>query len=165
MEARKEDLEKLLGVLTHMRLRPGMYFSSDMPGVYTYLNGFKTACHLLGVDISINESVIWSERGWKTGPLHPIKQMQEKGMSEAKITEELLTSLILTLVRSYSLSTQPVLEIHDWVRNHINEKDSDASNAKTSPITQEDELSQSVIDLKRMHRLEEDLGISNESCS
>jgi hypothetical protein len=168
MEARKKDLEKILGVLTHMRLRPGMYFSSDMPGVYAYLNGFKTACHLLGVDISKNESVIWSERGWEAGALHPIKQMQEKGMSEAEITEELLTSLILALVRSYSISTQPVLDVHNRLQDYIEEQENQIKSGEDKEFKLPPAIVQSDIErwkkaLPVMERLEKDLGISGEA--
>ena len=82
----------LLEGLEHIRKRPLMYFSNDVPAVVNFLEGFKTACLMLnaGFDYKTIYEQVAQERGWKNSPQGIWRQMQERGMNDAEVIAELL---------------------------------------------------------------------------
>jgi hypothetical protein len=133
-EIDKEQLDSLVSVLAHMRLRPGMYFSNTVPAIQNYLHGFQTACTLLGFDIWKDEQEIWAERGWKISALHPINQMRDKGMSDDEIAAEVFAMLILHLRRKYNISDESVLKVHKHIRDLTEKSHLDAGNSDENNI-------------------------------
>lgn len=88
-----ENQNALFAGWEHIRKRPLMYFSNDVPAVINFLEGFKTACLMLNPAFdykAIYEQVI-QEHGWKDSPQGIWHQMQERGMNDAEVIAELLT--------------------------------------------------------------------------
>lgn len=151
VEVDKEQLEKVVAALTHIRLRPGMYFANQ--GVADFVRGFETACNLMGFNIFDNQQQIWRERGWAVSNQHPIYEMRAKQMDEDDIVEEIFAMLILNIQRTYGISAKPVLEIHDHIRQLIT----------TRPSTIDERIHQQrQRTLKAMDALEKDMGVFDQ---
>jgi hypothetical protein len=88
----KEQQTKILKGLAHVRKRPGMYFSSGVPAVVNFIEGFRVACQLLGeiedYDTIYNQIVV--ERGWEWSSQAIWIQMNERGLDDSAIIAELL---------------------------------------------------------------------------
>jgi hypothetical protein len=112
----REKIEELMGALAHIRLRPGMYFSSEVPALQNFMYGFSIACAILGVDTGKEEAQLWSEHGWKLSNHHPVTILKEQGLSDDEISAEIFSVLILALQRKYGVSSEPVLEVHRVIR-------------------------------------------------
>ncbi len=84
--------KQLLDGLAHIRKRPLMYFSNQVPAVVNFIEGFKTACLLL--EPASNYHAIYQqviqERGWKLSAQAIWDQMQERGMDDQAVIAELL---------------------------------------------------------------------------
>jgi hypothetical protein len=88
----KEQHENIVRVLEHIRKRPGMYFSSEVPTVVTFLDGFKTACVILDPELDFDalfKHVILN-RGWEHGAQAVWSQMRERGFSEEAVVDEMI---------------------------------------------------------------------------
>lgn len=83
----------LLEGLAHIRKRPLMYFSDQVPAVVNFLEGFKTACLMMNplFDYDSVYRVVLHERNWEYSAVPIWQQMQERGMDDAEIIAELLT--------------------------------------------------------------------------
>ncbi|MBZ0286158.1 MAG: hypothetical protein K8I30_00985 [Anaerolineae bacterium] len=145
----KEQLEHMLGMLAHIRLRPGMYMgSTDAVALRAFVSGFFVAANSLGTHISRVDYAIWKERGWETDrPVDAIHQMQDKGWTEDEIILETFTMMILGNKRLYNLTGTKVIETHNLIRQNISN-----SGREISP-----ELAQ------QMENLEKELGISRDN--
>jgi len=88
----KEQQENIVRVLEHMRKRPGMYFSSEVPTVATFLDGFKTACILLNPDLNFDNlfKEVILDRGWENSAQAVWRQMQERGFKDEAIIDEMI---------------------------------------------------------------------------
>ena len=117
-ERRIAQAEEIAAALAHVRLFPGMYFStSDLSHVQVFATGFILACRMSELDITEHENEIWAERGWKAyDSRERISKMKEARMLEKQIIAEWLGVLILSLQRTYNISAEQVLEIHKGVR-------------------------------------------------
>ncbi len=107
MDSKKR--ENILKVLEHMRKHPLMYFSSEVPAVATFLEGFKMALLLANPTDnfgSVFQDVILG-RGWKVSAQAVWHQMQERGYDDEAIIEEML--LIYSAVWE-KLLHQPVVQ-------------------------------------------------------
>ncbi len=167
-EIPKEQLENLVSVLSHIRLRPGMYFSNFAPAIHNYLHGFQAACTLLGFDIWNGQQEIWAERGWKISALHPISQMQEKGMTDDEIAAEVFGMMLLHLRSKYNISDEAVLKIHRDIREKTEKSRLDLDNPKKDdyyekhPRSAEQIRKQLEHTLAALDSLEHDMGISSK---
>jgi hypothetical protein len=82
----------LMERLDHIRKRPLMYFSDQVPAVVNFLEGFTTAWVMLypvSDFYSIREQVI-REHGWEQSATPIWQQMKERGMDDAAIIDEML---------------------------------------------------------------------------
>jgi len=118
MDLTKEQIEALLTSLAHMRMRPQMYFSNDMPAIQNWLYGFEAACRLFDIRIWDERGKIWSERGWDNGAMHPIQKMTEKGLTEDEVIIEVFTVLILAVQRKYGVGEEVIAKFHREMRNN-----------------------------------------------
>jgi len=151
----KERLEVLIGALAHVRLRPGMYFSDDVPAVMTFVHGFEFACHMFGVELEPEYSEIWKGRGWKRSNLNPIHEMQRAGIPLPDIASEAFAVLILTIQRKYGISADPILKLHQDMRER-SQSWMDSNKAKDDHHRERIER-----DLQAMEQLEQEMGISS----
>ncbi len=87
-----EKKNSLLAGWEHIRRRPLMYFSNDVPAVVNFLAGLRTACLLLNpaFDYETIYNQIIQERGWKNASQGIWRQMQERGMNDSEMIAELL---------------------------------------------------------------------------
>ncbi len=88
----RRQRENVLKVLDHVRKRPQMYISSEVPAVANFLEGFKLAYVLLNRAAefeAIYVQVIQS-RGWVQSSQAVWRQMQERGFDDEAIIAELL---------------------------------------------------------------------------
>jgi hypothetical protein len=129
MKADKEQLAKIVYTLAHILLRPGMYVSEESSALSNFLNGFSIACQALGFNIEKGRENTWTERGWQVGVRHPISQMQEKSMSNDDIIAEAVGMMILTILRTYEVSTDQVLKVHKGIRESTERLDVDLVNS------------------------------------
>jgi hypothetical protein len=147
MEITKTDWEGTVEALAHARLRPQMWFASDMLAIMNFRLGLIFGLGTFGIDIQNEEMRVAAERGWKVNAHHPIRDMQEKGMSEAEINVEMITMLILAIQRLFHISDEPILKTHAKMRDSILHTQNDMQNTKS------DELSvynnPAVVDLTR----------------
>lgn len=96
----KHQKEKLLQILEHVRQRPGMYLGSTglTPPVVLFAEGFNLAAFASNVDLipvyNKTYQEVLANRGW-TDPDTMTKPawrlMQERGMDEEAITDEMLS--------------------------------------------------------------------------
>ncbi len=108
MKPQKEQIAHLLEQLEHIRKRPGMYMTDDFPPIVNFLFGFNAACRVFGTSIDYDlesrdgiDAGVLQERGWKASSRHSSVEMQERGMDDNAITEELLTIAIEVVKRRY----------------------------------------------------------------
>lgn len=82
----------ILEALEHIRKRPLMYFSNDVPAVVNFLEGFTTACLLLKPvsDYNASYQTVIEARGWEYSAMPVWRQMKEQGMADATVVDELL---------------------------------------------------------------------------
>lgn len=89
---KQEHIAKIIDVLENIRARPGMYISSIEPNsLMDYLHGLYAGCYLCGggYDQAYHQSAY--ARGWHGyGVRHPFRVMQEKGLDNAAIINEML---------------------------------------------------------------------------
>lgn len=150
MEITKADWEGTVEALAHVRLRPRMWFANDEPAIMNFRLGLIFGLGKAGMDIQDEEMKIAAERGWEIRAAHPMREMQEKGMSEAEINAEVITILILAIQRLYKISDKPILKTHNSQRER-NEKA-----LKENRI----DKSQYESDLAIMGQLEKELGVT-----
>jgi hypothetical protein len=168
MEISQEQIESLAAILAYMRLRPGMYISNDAPAIQNYLYGFQAAFSILGCDVWKGEAQIWVERGWEVTAMHPIRQMQEKGMSDHEVTVEVLTMLLLTLLHKYEIPLEPILKMHNQIRETLEKMRLEVEEPGQNSIYRQDpkfaewRREQITTTLKDITSLERDLGINNK---
>ena len=94
-----EQLENLVSVLAHTRLRPQMYTGSkNIEVVRGFLSGFYFVFSFMGFTTNETENQIARERGWIISSGGLIAVMTERGLSDKEMTTELFTILILALV-------------------------------------------------------------------
>lgn len=82
----------LLAGWEHIRKRPLMYFSNDVPAVVNFLEGFKTACLVLNPAFdyeTIYQQVI-REHGLEDSSQAIWRQLQERGLSDEEVISEML---------------------------------------------------------------------------
>lgn len=102
----------------HLAKRPGMYFSNEVPAVSNFLEGFKLAFLVFNATPDFHEifqQVVLS-RGWENSAQGVWRQMQDQGLDEDTIIQELLT--IYDLVFN-TIIAKPGLET---VEHKINER-------------------------------------------
>ncbi len=119
MEITKADWEGTVEALAHARLRPQMWFANDALAIMNFRLGLIFGLGVAGIDIQNEEMKIAAERGWKITAMHPIREMQEKGISESEINVEVLTMLILAIQRLFDISNEPILKTHKTMRDGI----------------------------------------------
>ncbi len=153
MEITKADWEGTLEALAHVRLRPQMWFASDEPAIMNFRLGLIFGLGKAGIDIQDEEMKIAAERGWEIRAAHPMRGMQEKGMSEAEINVEVFTILILAIQRLYGISAEPILRTHTSMRNR-------AEKALQSNSAGQETRTRLEYELEIMSKLEKDLGIT-----
>lgn len=119
MEITKEDWEGTIEALAHVRLRPQMWFASDTLAIMNFRLGLIFGLGTFGIDIQNEEMKVAADRGWEITAMHPIREMQEKGMSEAEINVEVITMLILAIQRLYGVSNDPILKTHAKMRDAL----------------------------------------------
>ena len=144
--AQKEQLEDMLGLLAHIRIRPGMWIGSkDEYALRAFTTGFSLAASLLGVHLVKTQEEVWQERGWiREGSMDYIHLLKESGMSNDEIALENFTVMMVYIKRHYQLTGETVLETHNQMRQQYMDKGHEVS-----------------MDLARqMESLEKDLGIS-----
>jgi hypothetical protein len=147
----QDQLESIVGVLAHARLRPGMYMDlSNTSAIRNYFYGFLMPLNLVGIEL--NEKEILVERGWSVGNHWLIAEMQKQGFTDRQITTEVFSILIIALMRQYNLSTEPVRQAHAKIRE-TTEKGLQAD--KLDPDTR----TRYEYELEIMSSLEKDLGI------
>lgn len=98
-------------VMEHMRKRPNMYFSSDVPAVVTFLQGFDMAFRLMNAEVNfevVQKEVILS-RGWEYSAQPVWHQMQERGVDNEAIKAEMLA--IYSAVWEKIINQQPSVEL------------------------------------------------------
>jgi hypothetical protein len=144
----KEQLENMLGVLAHIRLRPTMWIGSkDTKALMAFVTGFAIAANLLGVDIEKGREAIWAERGWDTHrSTTPVIEMGEKGWSQDAIISETILMLMINIRRRYDLTGRKILEMHDEIQQRIHDLGHDIAPEEA----------------QQMESLEKDLGISRD---
>jgi hypothetical protein len=100
-DVQKEQLEEILGLLAHIRLRPGMWIGSkDEYALRAFTTGFSLASSLLGIDLVKTQEEVWQERGWiLEGSMDYIHLMKETGLSNDEITLENFTVMLLYIKR------------------------------------------------------------------
>ncbi|MEO8608297.1 MAG: hypothetical protein ABI690_10465 [Chloroflexota bacterium] len=130
MELDKAQVESLLTTLVHIRIRPQMYFSNDVPAVQNWLYGFEAACRLFDVRIWDEAWKIYDERGWDNGAMHPVQKMIEKGLSEDEVILEVFSVLILALQRKYPFGEEIVVKFHEEMRQNIEKTRQEIANPK-----------------------------------
>jgi hypothetical protein len=83
---------QILTILEHVRKRPGMYFSDQVPAVANFLNGFVLACSLFEETLRDNSAYHRAlvARGWEITSTGVWVQMAERGYDEAAIIQEML---------------------------------------------------------------------------
>jgi hypothetical protein len=88
----EEQKENMLKILEHIRKRPYMYFSTDVPAVATFLDGFKLAYSILNPDADFNAVFIQEilKRGWNHSAQAVWHQMRERGFDDEAMITELL---------------------------------------------------------------------------
>lgn len=97
--------------MEHMRKRPGMYFSSNVPAVVTFLQGFEMAFRLMNPDTNydaIHKEIVLS-RGWEYSAQPVWHQMQERGFDGEAIKAEMLA--IYSAVWEKIINQQPSVEL------------------------------------------------------
>jgi hypothetical protein len=145
-DVQKEQLENMLGILEHIRLRPGMWIgSTTIPALQAFTSGFSVAAQLLGINIEQGREQIWAERGWEIDrPVTPVREMQERGWSENAIISETILMMMINIRRRFDLTGKRIFEMHDEIRQNLAQSGHEISI----------ELAQ------QMESLERDLGIS-----
>ncbi len=118
MDLTKEQIEGLLTSFAHMRMRPQMYFSNDLPTVQNWLYGFEAACRLFDIRVLDDVWKIWHERGWSNGAMSGVPQMVKKGLSEDEIILEVFTILIIAVQRKYQIGDEALAKFHREMRQH-----------------------------------------------
>ena len=102
-ELSNEIIARLIEHLEKLRQAPHLFSGKqpcgDLPATWIYLEGFRHACQILGVDLS-DEWKIFEERGWGNTTL-PDKKMRQQGLDNQAVTNEILAILIETLNRRY----------------------------------------------------------------
>jgi hypothetical protein len=87
-----EQRAKILNGLTHIRKRPGMYFSPEAPAVANFIEGFRIACAVLGsiaeYDAVYKQVII--EHGWEWSSTALWIQMKARGLDDEAMIAELL---------------------------------------------------------------------------
>lgn len=143
----KKQLENMLGLLAHIRLRPGMWIgSTTVPALLAFTSGFSIASSLLGINIEKDREQIWAERGWETGrPTTPVREMEERGWSEQQIIQEIILMMMLNIQRQYHLTGEKVLEAHNQIRQNIIENGREVS----ADLTQQMESLEKALGIKR----------------
>jgi hypothetical protein len=153
MEITQADWEGTVEALTHARLRPQMWFAAgDAPAIMNFRVGLIFGLGKAGLDIQAEETKIAAERGWEIRAAHPLREMQEKGMSEAEINVEVFTILILAIQRLYGISAEPILKTHTSMRER-------AEKALQSNTVGQETQTRLEFELEMMSNLEKDLGI------
>jgi hypothetical protein len=148
-DEQREQLETMLGMLEHIRLRPGMWMgSTTIPAFQAFTSGFSIAAQLLGINIEKDREQIWAERGWEIDrPVTPVREMQERGWSEDAIISETILMMMINIRQRFELTGQKIFEVHDEIRQrHLD------GGREISP-----ELAQ------QMESLEKELGISRDN--
>ncbi len=92
-----EKVEDILNLLKTIK-RKGIKYYCFIPtsnGLIDYLSGFSKGCLLLNKTISSDDFIAArfeaiSALGWKVTSANPVREMQEKSMSDEKIIQELL---------------------------------------------------------------------------
>ena len=147
----QNQLERLIGVLAHARLRPGMYMNlSSTSAIQNYFHGFLMPLNLVGVEFKDEEILI--ERGWHVGNHWLIAEMQNQGFTDQQIVTEVFSVLIIALVRQYNLSTESVQQAHAKIRET-------AENGLQADKLNPETRTRHEYELEIMSSLEKDLGI------
>jgi hypothetical protein len=102
MPRNNEKLDAVIEAIEHFRTRIKMYIvPADISNTQSFLTGLGVGLNISG--IRFNRDIWWSvqnERGWKTSPVGPVPQMEEKGMTVSQIINELIDIEVETLRRS-----------------------------------------------------------------
>jgi hypothetical protein len=85
------SVDRVLEILRSARHRKSMYLDSiELGAAVNFLNGFKVACFACGLEVPLKiQKQVTIERGWKWNALGAIKEMQEAGLSEEQVVDEL----------------------------------------------------------------------------
>jgi uncharacterized metal-binding protein len=79
--------------------RKGMYFEPTDPATaMNFINGFLTGCFVFGRNLDWQSAE--QQRGWKTNACGPIPEMQQRGLTDDAITDELLAILTVAVKQS-----------------------------------------------------------------
>ncbi|MCC7206883.1 MAG: hypothetical protein IT323_06230 [Anaerolineae bacterium] len=82
----------VIDLLTQIRARSSMYISSPS-GCVDFLSGFRAACGICqvappGLDVQVSVTM---SRGWTWAAVTPIVEMEQRGLNEREIIQELIS--------------------------------------------------------------------------
>lgn len=99
-----EQTEKLIELLEHIRLRPGMYtgMGYEPEKIDLLLLGIRLGQMVLGFNTSIYGEVVHN-RGWEYKPVGLVVEMRKTGYSDEAIVNELIDIEIEVYKRFYRL--------------------------------------------------------------
>jgi hypothetical protein len=103
-----EQRASLNQLFDHMKKRPGMWFSGQVPPIVTWFQGFQMAFKLQhpALDVDAQYAQVILQRGWESGAQAVWRQMEAKGMSPEAINAELL-AIYAEVWDRISLTIQP----------------------------------------------------------
>ncbi|NJO82379.1 MAG: hypothetical protein HC828_05875 [Blastochloris sp.] len=92
MSISPKQAKDLLEFLERVYERPTVYLGPELKGVSHFLWGIRGLCFAL-FEISINQEIhkhILEERGWNYSAVAPLREMEERNLSDSDIAKELL---------------------------------------------------------------------------
>jgi predicted nucleotidyltransferase len=110
-EADRDKVRRFVEALNgYIGKRIGMYIGGNNPVFFNhFLNGFHAAAAILGLNRNTDgfrrmyEKVV-IERGWRYTSAHPYQQMQERGMDNDAIIQEMIALESETWKRTYNIT-------------------------------------------------------------
>ncbi len=108
MKSNKDVAQYLVGLLEHIRKRPGLYLGSEDPGGFQCLiTGMILAFQMVGYAEVLPRNDLFrdtlvQERGWDISS-NLVGQMQARGMSDSEIFNELIDIEVESLRRRVEL--------------------------------------------------------------
>lgn len=95
------QIQRLVEELERVRECPAMYYGfRTAEATQRFLDGFRTACRILGLEVNIDlRRAVAEARGWDLPTAGLASPMRERGLSEERIVDELLVIEIDALKR------------------------------------------------------------------
>jgi hypothetical protein len=94
----KQVANEIINQLENVKQRSQLWMDDDFPAIANFMYGFVAACRVLGVDFygdyegNLRKAAV--EKGWQP-PNYPLwDQMNDAGLPEAQIREEILAIYI-----------------------------------------------------------------------